>query len=169
MSTTPPERSDEELRATYEQEIRNVRVEHILIDGVVTLVNLGMRRTGLMPGTEGERDPEQVRLAIEAVRAHAPLVESVAPEHGKSVRDALAQLQLAYVRIGGHAAEGGASAAGAPDAGAVDAAPRPEEPLPGRAAAGPGPGATPPPPPPAPKPGEPGPAQRSGRLWIPGS
>ena len=189
MSTTPPpERSEEELRAAYEQEIRSVRVEHILIDGVVTLVNLGMRRTGLMPGTEAERDPAQVHLAIEAVRAHAPLVEAVAPEHAKSIRDALSQLQLAYVRIGGQgmpdAAAGepppgpgaGASVpgAGAPVPGAGAPLPGAGAPLPGgeAPAAGAGAGAGtvgPAAPPPPPKPGEAGPAQRSGRLWVPGS
>ena len=66
-----------------------------------TLVNLGMRRTGLMQGTEDERDLEQVRLAIEAVRAVLPLVESTAPEQAGPIRDALSQLQMAYVRGGG--------------------------------------------------------------------
>ncbi len=71
----------------------------------MTLVNLGMRRTGLVEGTEEERDPDQVRLAIEAVRALLPLLEQSAPGQVRQVRDALSQLQLAYVRIGGQAAE----------------------------------------------------------------
>ena len=47
--------SEEELRAAYEAEIKKVRVEHVLLEHVVTLVNLGMRRTGMAPGTEDER------------------------------------------------------------------------------------------------------------------
>ena len=39
------------------------------------LVNLGMRRTDLAPGTEGDRDADQVRIAIEAIRAVMPLLE----------------------------------------------------------------------------------------------
>jgi hypothetical protein len=152
--------TEEELRAAYEEEIKRVRVEHILLDQIVTMVNLGMRRTGLAPGTESERDPDQVRLAIESIRVLLPLVEQVAPEQAGPIRQALSQLQLAFVRIGG--------AATAPPA---DTPP---------AEAQPGPGASQPPPAPATpqagpqpqeppaKPGEPGPAQRSGRLWVPG-
>jgi hypothetical protein len=105
-----------------------------------------MRRTGLAPGTEGERDPAQVRLAIEAIRAMLPLVEQAAPDQVAAIRDAVSQLQLAYVRIGGQApGPGGPESGGAESAGD---APAEQEP--------------------PPKPGEPGPAQRSGRLWIPG-
>ena len=155
-----PTPSEEELRAAYEAELKQIRVEQILLEQIVTLVNLGMRRTGLAPGTEDERDPAQVRIAIEAVRGLVPLLEQSAPEQAGAIRDALSQLQLAYVRIGGHA-EGEASAgdgepppppAGEPASGSPQEPPaRPAEP-----AAEP------------PKPGEPGPAQRSGRLWIPG-
>ena len=142
--------TEEELRAAYEAELKKIRVEHVLLEHIVTLINLGMRRTGLAPGTESERDPQQVRLAIESVRSLLPLVEEVAAEQAAPIRDALSQLQLAFVRIGGEA--------GAPQSG--EEAPAPE---------GGGAGGAPAQPPPAePKPGEPGPAQRSGRLWIPG-
>jgi len=133
--------SEEELRAAYEEQVRKLRVEHVLLEDVVTLINLGMRRTGLVAGTEGERDAEQVRLAIEAVRAVMPLLEQAAPGQIGQLRDALSQLQLAFVRIGGQAPA--AAAAGGPAAAADQ-------------------------PPPAPRPGEPGPAQRSGKLWVPG-
>jgi hypothetical protein len=140
--------TEEELRAAYEAEVKKIRVEHVLLENIVTLINLGMRRTGLAPGTEPERDPEQVRLAIEGVRSLLPLVEQVAPEQAAPIRDALSQLQLAFVRIGGQGTE---PAGGEP--------PPPSE-------SG---GEAPQPPPDAPpKSGEAGPAQRSGRLWIPG-
>jgi hypothetical protein len=165
MSTGPDptgggQPTEEELRAAYEAEIKKIRVEQVVLEQIVTLVNLGMRRTGMAPGTEDERDPAQVGLAIEAVRAQLPLLEqSGAPQAGQ-IREALSQLQLAYVRIGGQTAGGEepGSGAGAP-------------PAPGPAAPDrPGPGAPPPGPPPAgqPQEGEEGPAQRSGRLWIPG-
>jgi len=168
MSTNPddPGRapSEEELRAAYEAQLAQLRVEHILLDNVGMLITLGMRRTGLAPGTEQERDPAQVRLAIEAVRALMPQLEQLVPGEIAQIRNALTQLQLAYVRIGGappaEAPGSGAGAAGS--AGAAGAA--------AGAPAGPGPanpGAEPGAPQP-PKPGEPGPAQRSGRLWVPG-
>jgi hypothetical protein len=164
MSATGDERaageqpaSEEELRAAYEEEIKKVRVEHILLEQVVTLVNLGMRRTGLAPGTESERDPAQVRLAIESIRALMPLVEQAAPAQAGPVRDALSQLQLAFVRIGGDAAPAAGDAGGAEGAGA---GPQESASADQGGQGGQGPQSQ--------KPGEPGPAQRSGRLWVPG-
>src|SRR5579859_3720100 len=98
------EPTEDELRAAYEAQIKRLRVEHVVMETVVTLANLGMRRTGLAPGTEDERDPEQVRMAIEAIRGLMPLVDQVAPDQAKAIRDALSQLQLAFVRIGGQEA-----------------------------------------------------------------
>jgi hypothetical protein len=141
------EPTEEELRAAYEEQVKQIRVEHIVLENVVTLINLGMRRTGLAPGTESERDPAQVRLAIESVRALLPLLEQpagVGSDQIGPIRDALSQLQLAFVKIGGQGAE--------PPAGSGQSEPSAE------------PQAQPEPP----APGEPGPAQRSGRLWVPG-
>ena len=137
------EPTEEELRAAYEAQVKQLRVEHVVLETVVTLANLGMRRTGLAPGTEDERDPAQVRTAIESIRVLLPLVEQSAPAQVGAIRDALSQLQLAFVRIGGQ-----------------EAAPPQTE-----AAAGPAPQAQPPA---ADESEQPGPAQRSGRLWIPG-
>jgi uncharacterized membrane protein YgcG len=161
--------SEEELRAAYEAELKRIRIEQILLEQVVSLINLGMRRTGLAPGTEDERDPAQVRLAIEAVRALLPLIEQTAPPQAAPIRDALSQLQLAFVRLGdapeaqpaspgGQSAAGGAgsSSGGEPGGGGGGPGGGGGEP------AGPSPSSEPP------KSGEPGPAQRSGRLWIPG-
>lgn len=159
-SGQPP--SEEELRAAYEAELKRLRVEHLLLDNVAALVNLGMRRTGLVPGTESERDQAQVRLAIEAVRALLPVLEQSAPAQIGAVRDAVSQLQIAFVKMGGEA--GAATGAGAPGAGAPGDEP-PGAAGPGGESGGP---AAPPSEPAPPKPGEPGPAQRSGRLWVPG-
>jgi hypothetical protein len=107
--------SEEELRAAYEAELKKIRVEHVLLEQAVTLVNLGMRRTGMAPGTEDERDPDQVRIAIEAVRALMPLVEGAAGPQAPAIREALSQMQLAYVRLGGEAPAGsGTGGADAP-------------------------------------------------------
>ncbi len=138
--------SEEELRAAYEAEIKKIRIEQVLLEHVITLVNLGMRRTGIAPGTEDERDPAQVRVAIEAIRAVLPLIEQAAPEQVPPIREALSQLQMAFVRIGG-APGAGARAPGS-------------DPSPGEPGAQSPPGST--------EPGQPGPAQQSGRLWIPG-
>ena len=171
MSTESREPSEEELRAAYEAELKRLRVEHVLLDNVAALANLGMRRTGLAPGTESERDPEQVRLAIESLRALLPVLEQAAPSQIAAIRDAVSQLQMAYVRIGGQA-----PAPGAPDAPAGSGPAGPGTPPPPTQQSPPPSQESPPPsqesPPPAEeppaKPGEPGPAQRSGRLWVPG-
>jgi hypothetical protein len=161
--STSDQPTEDELRAAYEAELKKIRIEQILLEQVVSLVNLGMRRTGLSPGTEDERDVGQVRLAIEAVRALLPLIDQAAPPQAAAIRDALSQLQLAYVRLGGDAesdpARPGAAAGGEapppPPAGQAPGAPQ-EPSRPVR------------PEPDSPKPEDAGPAQRSGRLWVPG-
>jgi len=142
------EPSEDELRAAYEAQIKKIRVEHVVLENVVTLANLGMRRTGLAPGTEDERDVGQVRLAIDSIRALLPLVEQAAPKQMGPIRDALSQLQLAFVRIGGLETERSDATAAPGEGGAGE--PSRREPAP------------------AAERDEPGPAQRSGRLWIPG-
>jgi len=87
-------------------------------------------------------------LAIESIRALLPMIDQIAPQQAAPIRDALSQLQLAFVRIGGAPAATAESPRGS---GAAEPQGAPPEP---------GPEPT--------KPGEPGPAQRSGRLWVPG-
>jgi hypothetical protein len=135
--------TEEELKAyaaQLEEQMRQLRVEDVIVQTIVTLVNLGGRRAGLAPGTENERDPEQLRLAIEGARALLPLIESELGPDGTAIRDALSQLQIAYTQVASGAAGPAAPAA----EGAGGAAPEGEE-----------------------RPG-PGPAQSSGRLWVPG-
>jgi hypothetical protein len=165
------EPTEEELRAAYEAQLSQLRVEHIILDNVVMLINLGMRRTGLQPGTEDERDPTQVRLAVDSVRALLPQVEVIAPNEAGQIRDALSQLQMAYVRIGGPPAGEGERGTQPPAPGAPDRpgpAPGQGAPPGGAAPGGPPPGAPAPGAPGEAEPEGPGPAQRSGRLWIPG-
>lgn len=117
----PDDMTDEELRAAYEEELKRIRVEDILIQTVVSLLNLGARRAGVSPGTEGERDLEQVRQSIEATRALLPLVEPLLGPDAKQLRDALSQLQLAYAR---------SVPAGTAPAGEPGSKPGPEKPKP---------------------------------------
>jgi hypothetical protein len=133
--TSPDDLSEEELRAAYEEQLKQVRVEDVVIQTIVSLLNLGGRKAGLAPGTEDERDPQQLRQAIEATRVLLPLVEELLGPDAKQLRDVLSQLQMAYAQQ----TPGGA---------------------PGAAPAGD--------PAPAANPDDPGPAQSSGRLWVPG-
>ncbi len=158
----PGQLSEEQLRAAYEQEIKRVRVEHVLLENVVTMVNLGMRRTGLMPGTEDERDLGQVQLAIESVRALMPQIEQIAPQQVAPIREAVSQLQMAFVQAQGGEPAGstpGSAGAAEPAVGGTDSA--------GSAGVVDSPGTEPQEREPG-QPEEAGPAQRSGRLWVPG-
>ena len=131
----PRQPTDEELAAAYEAQLKQIRVEDVLIQTLVSLLNLGGRKSGLSPGTEGERDAEQVRQAVEGVRALLPVVEPLLGPDAAQIREALSQLQLAYTQIAGGEAPA--------------AQPAPEDA-------------------PQPKPEDTGPAQSSGRLWVPG-
>jgi hypothetical protein len=115
--------SEEEIRA-LEAEMEKLTVEDVLLQTIVTLINLGARKLGLEEGREP--DLPQVKQAIDGARALMPIVE---PQHGEAlgpVRDALSRLQMAYVQQTG-------------------AKPAPDDKAEG-----------------------PGPAQSSGRLWVPG-
>lgn len=97
MSQQEP--SEEEMRAALEEQMRRITVQDVLIQTVVTLINLGGRRLGLAgpPEQAGDKDVEQARLAIEGARALLPLMPKDA-DLGP-VRDALAQLQMAYAQL----------------------------------------------------------------------
>lgn len=109
----PDDLSEEELRAAYEEQLKLVRVEDVLVQTIVSLLNLGGRKAGLAPGTEDEKDPEQLRQAIEATRMLLPLVDEMLGPDAKQLRDVLSQLQMAYAR---EAPAGAAPAGGEPQA-----------------------------------------------------
>ena len=137
----PSQLSEDELRAAYEAEMKRLRVEDVVAQTAVSLLNLGARKAGLVAGAEDERDLPQVRMAIEGARALLPLVEPQLGPNAAPLRDALSQLQLAYAQLAGEG-QGDASDAGpgrAPPARAASATPT-----------------------------RPGPRSASGRLWVPG-
>lgn len=135
--------SEEQLAAAYEEQIKQLRVEDVVLQTVVSLLNLGGRKAGLVPGTEDERDLNQLGFAIEAAMRLFPLVDEALGEDAKQLKDAISQLQMAYVQLGGQVAD-------APEGG------------PGGGPAGPGPAA-----PPAPKESPLAPPG-AGKLWVPG-
>src|SRR3954468_4002776 len=134
--SAPRDFSEEEL-AQLEAEMDKLSPDDILIQALVTLINLGARKAGLAtpPGEAGpKRDLEQTRQAIDGARAILPLLEERHAAELAGVRDALSRVQMAFVQLSGE------------QPAAVE---EPAEPEP-------------------PKPGEAGPAQKSGRLWVPG-
>lgn len=102
-----PQPNEEELRAAYEAELKRLRVEDVLVQTVVSLLNLGGRKAGLVPGTEDERDLDQVRDAVEGTRALLPLIEDKLGPDAAQLREALSQLQMAYAQLSGGGEGGG--------------------------------------------------------------
>jgi len=99
---------EEELRRQLEEEIRKVRVQDVIAQSLVSVLNLAGRR--LLK--EDERDLEQARLGIEASRAWIELLE---PELAAQVRQALAELQLQYAKLAGGEGGGGDTPEPPPD------------------------------------------------------
>ena len=62
--------SEEELRAQLEEEIRKVRIEDVVLQSVVSILNLAARRIA----KEDERDLGQAKVGIDAARALTDLV-----------------------------------------------------------------------------------------------
>jgi hypothetical protein len=94
--------TEEELRAQLEEEIRNVTVEDVVLQSVVSILNLSARRIA----KDDERDLDQAKVGIEAGRA---LVDLVKPEAQPQLRQAISELQLLYAKHAGE--EGGAESA----------------------------------------------------------
>jgi hypothetical protein len=167
MSTDPAAQAgqptEDELRAAYEAELSRITSADMILQTAVSLLNLGGRRLGLAPGAEGERDLEQVRDAVDGVSALLAILERSAPQEMRPLRDALAQLQMAYAR------EAQAGAGADPRAPGGRVAEKQGVPKDGSATEGKPAPATKGGPAPATegKPGA-GPAESSGRLWVPG-
>jgi len=140
---TQPEFTEEELRQ-LEAEMERISVDDVLIQTTVTLLNLAARKAGLAapPGQAPAADWEQVRQAIEGARALLPLLEERHGDQLGQVRQTLSQLQMIYAQ------QAGGAPAAEPEGGAAppEGGPDPEQSTPEG----------------------PGPAQSSGRLWIPG-
>jgi hypothetical protein len=151
------EPSEEEIRAAYEAELSRITATDMMAQAAVSLLNIGARRLG-PPSGDGEAEPapgrdlEQARDAIDGAKALLDILERRIPQELGPLRDALSRLQMAYAREIQPGAPGNApdTSGGAGEKGAAQ----------------PGPGESPQ------QQGEsppgPGPAESSGRLWVPG-
>ena len=124
MSEQEPPLTEEELRQ-LEAELERINIDDVILQTIVSLINLGARKgaVGAPPEAGLTPDYEQLRIAIEAVRALLAVIE---PRHGDKVgpvRDAVAQLQMAYARGAGPAGTVGGQTPPAEDK------PKPEDPV----------------------------------------
>jgi hypothetical protein len=162
------EPTEEQLRAAYAAELSRISSADMVLQAAASLLNIGAYRLGLLGAPDGsggavpggsERDLEQVRDAIDAVRGLLGVIERSRPQELAPLREALSQLQMAYARevqAPGTATAPPGEPTGQPTAPAGQAgppagAPRQPQPQPG-----------------ADERSGPGPAESSGRLWVPG-
>jgi hypothetical protein len=178
------EPSEEELRAAYEAELDRITATDMMAQAAVSLLNIGARR--LVPSTAdeapgdggaeagaagagagaaaggstaaaggGQRDLEQARDAIDGAKALLEILERRIPGELGPLRDALSRLQMTYAR---EVQPGAASAEQTQGSGTAGGESRPAD----SASGGQEPRQ------PGARPSDPGPAEASGRLWVPG-
>jgi hypothetical protein len=106
VSEESPTPEEEQLAEELAEALRQLKVEDVLIQTLVTISSIGYRRLGLTEETKDERDLEQARLAIETMNTITPVLERFVPEElVRDFRSSVASLQLAYAKA---AAESGA-------------------------------------------------------------
>jgi hypothetical protein len=87
-----PPPPDEELMRQLEEELQKLKVSDLLVQTLYTVSSLGFRKL-----SDEDRDLDQARLAIEALRALLPVLEgSVAGELVRDFKQVTSNLQLAY-------------------------------------------------------------------------
>lgn len=92
-----PGPSEEELRAQLEDEIRQVRIEDLVLQSAVSILNLSARRIA----KEDERDLPQAKIGIDAADS---LIEHVPEKAQAQLRQAVSELKLLFAQ---HSGEGG--------------------------------------------------------------
>ena len=97
--------SDEELLKQVEEQLRNLKVSDLLVQTLYTVSSLGYRKL-----SDEDRDLDQAKLAIEALRALLPVLESSVPaDVVRDFRQVTANLQLAFADAAKAGREGGLS------------------------------------------------------------
>jgi hypothetical protein len=89
--------SEQELIDQLETELKKLKVTDVLVQTVFSVSSLGYRRLG-----EEDRDLDQARLAIEALRALLPVLKDAVPaDVTRDFEQMVANMQLAYAKAVG--------------------------------------------------------------------
>jgi hypothetical protein len=91
--------SEEQLARELAEELRQLKVEDVLVSVLVQISAIGYRRLGLTEETKDDRDLGQAKLAIDTMKALTPVLAQVVPsELVLEFERSVAELQLAYVK-----------------------------------------------------------------------
>ena len=84
--------TEAELLEQLEAELKQLKVADVLVQTVFTISSLGYRNLG-----EEQRDLDQARLAIEALRVLVPVLKGTVPDQvTNDFEQLIANMQLAY-------------------------------------------------------------------------
>jgi hypothetical protein len=99
VSERPTPEEELRLAEALAEQLAKLKVEDALINTLMTVSAIGFRHVSASAEAGDERDLEQARLAIEAMRALTPLLEAhVPPELLRDFNAAIASLQLNYAQ-----------------------------------------------------------------------
>ena len=94
--------SDEQLARELAEELRQLKVEDVLVSVLIQISAIGYRRLGLTEETKDDRDLGQAKLAIDTMKAITPVLgQVVPPELIRDFESSVANLQLAYAKAAG--------------------------------------------------------------------
>lgn len=99
--------NEEEAARRLAEELRNLKVEDVLLNVLVQISSIGYRRLGLTEEAKEDRDLGQAKLAIDTMKALTPVLAQVLPaELVLEFERSVAELQLAYVKAASEGAGG---------------------------------------------------------------
>jgi hypothetical protein len=88
----PQSEADEELLRKVEEQLRELKVSDVLLQTVYTISSLGWHKL-----SSSDRDLEQAKLSIDALKALLPVLAEAMPDEVKrDLEQMVANMQLSY-------------------------------------------------------------------------
>jgi hypothetical protein len=101
QSPEPEPGADEELLRKVEEQLRDLKVSDVLLQTLYTISSLGWHKL-----SSADRDMDEAKLAIEALKALLPVLADTMPaEVKRDLEQMVANMQLAYASAVGEAAK----------------------------------------------------------------
>ena len=94
--------ADEQLLQDFQEELKRLRVEDLLVQTLYTVSSLGYHKLG-----SEHRNLGQAKLAIDALQALLPVVKDAVPEPvSRDFQQVISNMQLAYAAAAAEEPEG---------------------------------------------------------------